>query len=212
MPWLKGKIASSVVKYRRISPRLSFKRHCLKHLHIDSHYSKCVAFTAFAFTAPGANVWANVIFHPQPCWPGWNFSPAFTINPYWVACAITWGIFCPGLSSTPGLKFQPCLSYPRFSPGLKILPCNHSQPWVEIRQACVKMSIYDFDKLWYKQTHVQSWPKLCGHQLAQGLFTYKSHPHSPQTMLMPWFLSLLVYATYWNATLLRGAGGLKKER
>ena len=32
---------------------------------------------------------------------------------------------------------------------------------------------------------VQSWPKLCGHQLAQGLFTYKSHPHSPQTMLMP---------------------------
>ena len=23
------------------------------------------------------------------------------------------------------------------------------------------------------------------HQLAQGLFTYKSHPHSPQTMLMP---------------------------
>ena len=36
----------------------------MKHLHIDSHYSKCVAFTAFAFTAPGANVWANVIFHP----------------------------------------------------------------------------------------------------------------------------------------------------
>ena len=33
-------------------------------MHIDSHYSKCVAFTAFAFTAPGANVWANVIFHP----------------------------------------------------------------------------------------------------------------------------------------------------
>ena len=32
---------------------------------------------------------------------------------------------------------------------------------------------------------LQSWPKLCGHQLAQGLFTYKSHPHSPQTMLMP---------------------------
>ena len=31
---------------------------------------------------------------------------------------------------------------------------------------------------------VQSWPKLCGHQLAQGLFTYKSHLHSPQTMLM----------------------------
>ena len=31
---------------------------------------------------------------------------------------------------------------------------------------------------------LQSRPKLCGHQLAQGLFTYKSHPHSPQTMLM----------------------------
>ena len=33
----------------------------------------------------------------------------------------------------------------------------------------------------------ESWPKLCGHQLAQGLFTYKSHPTSPppQTMLMP---------------------------
>ena len=32
---------------------------------------------------------------------------------------------------------------------------------------------------------LQSWPKLCGHQLAQGLFTYKLQPHSPQTMLMP---------------------------
>ena len=33
-------------------------------MHIDSHYSKCVVFTAFAFTAPSANMWANVIFHP----------------------------------------------------------------------------------------------------------------------------------------------------
>ena len=37
-------------------------------------------------------------------------------------------------------------------------------------------------------------------------------PTPPQTMLMPWFLSLLVYTTYCNTTLLRGAGGLKKER
>ena len=58
MPWLKGKITSSVVKYRTISERISFNRLCLKHLHMNSHYSKCVAFTAFAFTS------ANMIFHP----------------------------------------------------------------------------------------------------------------------------------------------------
>ena len=49
MPWLKSEITSSVVKYRRVSQRISFKRRCLKHLHMNLHHSKCVAFTAFAF-------------------------------------------------------------------------------------------------------------------------------------------------------------------
>ena len=31
---------------------------------LSSHYSKCVPFTAFAFWPPGANVSANMIFHP----------------------------------------------------------------------------------------------------------------------------------------------------
>ena len=61
MPWLKGKIASSVVKYRRISQRLSFKRHCLKHLHMSLHYSKCVAFTAFAFLHR-VRMWVQIWF------------------------------------------------------------------------------------------------------------------------------------------------------
>ena len=61
MPRLKGKIASSVVKYRGISQRISFKRNCLKHLHMNLHYSKCDAFTAFAFWHR-VRMWAQIWF------------------------------------------------------------------------------------------------------------------------------------------------------
>ena len=47
---LKGKRASNLVKYQRISQRISFTDiACAKHLRMTSLYSKCVAFTAFAF-------------------------------------------------------------------------------------------------------------------------------------------------------------------
>ena len=60
-----------------------------------------------------------------------NFQPRAEFNP---------GVEISALSELPEMKFQPWVE---LSPGLKILPCNRSQPWVEIRQACVKMNIYD---------------------------------------------------------------------
>ena len=48
-PWLKDKIIWSVVKYQHISHQISYNWHRLKHLHMNSHHSKCVAFAAFAF-------------------------------------------------------------------------------------------------------------------------------------------------------------------
>ena len=56
---------SSVVKYRRISQRISFNRHCLKPLHMNLHHSKLMCCThGICILAPGANVSANMIFHP----------------------------------------------------------------------------------------------------------------------------------------------------
>ena len=49
----------------------------------------------------------------------------------------------------------------------------------------VRMSTDAVALISHASYELQSWPKLCGHQLAQVLFAYKSHPHSPQTMLMP---------------------------
>ena len=64
MPWLKSIIASIVVKHRYISQQISFSRHCLRHLHMNSHDSKCVAFTALAFWHRVQMYSANLIFHP----------------------------------------------------------------------------------------------------------------------------------------------------
>ena len=54
--WLEGNIVTSIVKYLCISQQIFFNRHCLIHLPMNLHYSKFVAFTAFAFWHWVANV------------------------------------------------------------------------------------------------------------------------------------------------------------
>ena len=54
--WLEGNIVTSIAKYLLISQQIFFNRYCLIHLYMNLHYSKFVAFTAFAFWHWVANV------------------------------------------------------------------------------------------------------------------------------------------------------------
>ena len=76
-PWLKDKITWRVVKYRHISHPISFNWHRLKHLHMNSHHSKCVAFAAFAF------------WHRVPMWGQIWFFILWKLKLLWALCFFT---------------------------------------------------------------------------------------------------------------------------